>query len=94
MKVANTAEATNTACPEGEEDKCTVSYNLEYTPLLFDISPNQVYWDQEIDVLVNPMKAQSAITSEMDPVVFIKLSGTRCDSEGFIDYQTRFAKEF
>jgi len=25
----------------------------------------------------------------MDPVVFIKLSGTRCDSEGFIDYTTR-----
>ena len=30
-----------------------------------------------------------AITSEMDPVVHIKFSGTRCDSEGLIDYETR-----
>jgi len=94
IKVANTAEATNTACDEDKTGPCTVSFNLEYTPLLFDVTPNQVYWDQEIDVLVNPMKAQSAITAEMDPVVFIKLDGTRCDSEGFIDYQTRFSSTF
>ena len=28
----------------------------------------------------------NTITTDMDPVVFIKINGTRCDSEGFIDY--------
>jgi len=31
----------------------------------------------------------STITSDMDPVVHLKINGTRCDSEGFFDYQTR-----
>jgi len=38
--------------------------------------------------MVNPQRANhgGTITADMDPVVFIKMSGTRCDSEGFIDY--------
>ena len=34
---------------------------------------------------------KNTITADMDPVVFIKISGTRCDSEGFIDYETRLS---
>ena len=41
--------------------------------------------------MLNPQAAMNSdvITSEMDPVVHIKFSGTRTDYEGFIDYETR-----
>lgn len=32
---------------------------------------------------------KNTISPDMDPVVHIKINGTRCDSEGFIDYKTR-----
>jgi len=93
VKVANTADATDSACPEGSEMKCTVQFSMRYTPLLVDVSPNQVYFDQQLSVILNPMAAnnKAAITSEMDPVVFIKLDGTRTDPEGLFDYQTRLS---
>lgn len=42
---------------------------------------------------MNPMAAnhKNTITADMDPVVFIKIDGSRCDSEGFIDYNTRLS---
>lgn len=91
VKVANTAEATDSICPKSIESKCEVHYSLRYTPLLHDTVPSQVYWDQEINFVLNAMAAnhKNTITADMDPVVFIKINGTRCDSEGFIDYQTR-----
>jgi len=54
VRVANTVEATESSCPLGSESKCYVHYNLEYTPLVHDVIPNQLYWDQEIDIMVNP----------------------------------------
>ena len=45
VKVSNTAEATDSSCPEDIESKCEVHYNLRYTPLLHDTVPNQIYWD-------------------------------------------------
>ena len=89
--MANTAEATDSSCPEADETKCEVHYSLRYTPLLHDVVPNQVYWDQEINVILNAMRANkdAVISADMDPVVHIKINGTRCDSEGFIDYTTR-----
>ena len=33
----------------------------------------------------------NVISDEYDPVVFIKFSGTRTDSEGLIDYETRLS---
>ena len=91
IKVANTAEATDSSCPTATESKCEVYYNLRDTPLLHDTVPSQVYWDQEINFVLNAMRANkgNSITADMDPVVFIKINGTRCDSEGFIDYTTR-----
>jgi len=40
VKVSNTAEATDSSCPEKWEGKCEVHYNLRYTPMLLDVSPN------------------------------------------------------
>jgi len=96
VKVANTAEATDSSCPEEWEHKCEVYYNLRYTPMLHDVSPSNVYWDQEINFVLNAMLAnnKNTISADMDPVVHIKIDGTRCDSEGFIDYQTRLPEYF
>ena len=93
VSVDNTADATTSICPEGRESRCTVQYSLRYTPLLVDVSPNDVYLDQQLSLLINPQAANSgnAITSDYDPVQFIKMSGTRTDSEGYIDYQTRLS---
>jgi len=44
--VDNTADATTSACDEDWEGKCLVQYSLRYTPLLHDISPSNVYFDQ------------------------------------------------
>jgi hypothetical protein len=65
-----------------------VHYNLRYTPWLYDIVPNQVYFDQDINVVMNPQAANhhKTISADMDPVVFIKINGTRCDAEGYYDY--------
>ena len=91
VKVANTAEATDSSCHNDIASKCEVHYSLRYTPVLLDTVPNQVYFDQEINFVLNAMRAnhKSVISADMDPVVFIKIDGTRCDSEGLIDYETR-----
>ena len=93
IHVDNTADATTSSCNEDWESKCEVRYSLRYTPLLFDITPSNVYFDQEISILVNPMMAnnKNTISSEYDPVVHIKFDGTRTDSEGLIDYETRLS---
>jgi len=88
VKVANTADATVSSCPSNIGSKCEVAYSLRDTPLLHDTVPSQVYFDQEINFVINAGRAnhKDTITADMDPVVFIKINGTRCDSEGFIDY--------
>ena len=45
IKVANTADSTDSSCPDSIESKCEVHYSLRYTPLLHDTVPSQVYWD-------------------------------------------------
>lgn len=93
LKISNQAEATNSACPEDVEHLCHVRYSMRYTPHLHDVSPSNVYLDQQLSILLNPMAANenTCITDDMDPVVFIKFDGTRCDSEGLIDYETRLS---
>ena len=94
VKVANTAEATDSSCHNDIASKCEVHYSLRYTPVLLDTVPNQVYFDQDINFVLNAMRAnhKSVISADMDPVVFIKIDGTRCDSEGLIDYETRLGE--
>ena len=61
---------------------------MRYTPWIYDVVPNQVFWDQDINIIANPQLAnhKNAITADMDPVVHIKINGTRCDAEGYYDY--------
>ena len=44
--VDNTVEATTVACAEGHENDCLIKYSLRYTPLLYDVSPSNVFLDQ------------------------------------------------
>lgn len=70
-----------------------MKYSMRYTPLLHDISPSNVYHDQQLTILINPQAAndEDTIPSTYDPVVHIKLGGTRTDSEGLIDFETRLS---
>lgn len=55
LKTSNQAEATNSACPDEWKGKCYVNYSLRYTPLLHDVTPSNVFWDQKISLLINAM---------------------------------------
>ena len=94
LSVDNTADATTAACSDANAYRCLIKYSLRYTPLLHDVTPSQVYLDQQINFLINPQAANDnkVITDDYDPVQFIKLSGTRTDSEGLIDYEVRLAQ--
>ena len=54
LSVDNTADATTSGCPEDWEHKCVVGYSMRYTPLLHDISPSNVYLDQQLSLYINP----------------------------------------
>jgi len=53
--------------------------------------PNQVYFGQQIDIMVNPWRANegNVISADMDPVVHFKLDGVRLDQEGYFDNTNR-----
>lgn len=84
LKVQNDADSTVIECLEGSENLCKVQYRLRYTPSLFDVSPSNVYLDQTLNFRLNPMAANYdwVMKGDAEPVDFIKLSGTRTDSEG------------
>jgi len=91
VKVANTAEATDSVCPKDIEKKCEVHYSWRYTPLLHDTVPSQVFWQQQVSFVMNAMGANQgkSLSAANDPVDFIKINGTRCDQEGWFDYTRR-----
>ena len=93
LAVENAADDSIVECVEGSEHKCKVQYRFRYTPLLFDISPSDVYHDQQLSLRINPLGAnyESVIRADADPVDFIKFSGTRTDSEGLFDNETRLS---
>ena len=53
LKIQNTADSTIVEC--SNPSLCRVNYRLRYTPLLQDVVPSNVFWDQQITLLVNPM---------------------------------------
>ena len=93
MHVYNEADKTTISCPESNEAKCRIQYRFRYTPLLHDVSPSNVYLDQQLSLRINPMASHysTVIKSDADPVDFIKFSGTRCDSEDLFDNSWRMS---
>ena len=93
LKIQNDADDSVIECVEGQEAKCKVQYRFRYTPLLFDISPSNVYHDQQLSLRINPLGSNydSVMKDDADPVDFIKFSGTRTDSEGLFDNEKRLA---
>ena len=61
--------------------------------MLHDISPSNVYLDQNLDFLMNPQAAQYShvIKDDADPVDWIKFNGTRNNFEGLFDSEWRMS---
>ena len=57
VKVQNNAENSFMPCESGQEGNCQVRYRKKYTPMLQDISPSNVYLDQDITLYINAMAA-------------------------------------
>ena len=89
--VRNKPDEALIPCSESHPSKCRINFSKAYTPMLHDISPNEVYAEQELTFTINAMGANNpeAITADADPVDFIKFSGTRNDFEELFDSSKR-----
>ena len=87
------ADGAIVSCDEKALTPCTMNYSMRYTPLLHDVSPSNVYFEQLVSFILNPQATNdnNVIGADYDPVVFIKLSGTRADAEGYYDSSVRLA---
>ncbi len=87
VKVQNDADNTLVPCRTGQTDKCKINYSKRYTPMLQDISPSNLYFDQEVTLYLNAMATndEAVIKAGADPVDFIKFDKTRTDFEGLFD---------
>lgn len=57
VKVQNNAENSFMPCEDGATANCRVRYRKKYTPMLQDISPSDVYLDQDLTFYINAMAA-------------------------------------
>lgn len=89
LKIHNNADASTVEC--ASSNKCRAQYRLRYTPILYDVSPSNVYYGQQLSFYLNPHSANYdfVLRDDADPVDFIKLGGTRCDQEGIFDNEKR-----
>ena len=68
---------------------CDLRYHLLYTPTLYDIIPSNVYNEQRVDFMLNPMATRWSINDDMEPLQEIRVGKTLVDWEGLIDSSTR-----
>ena len=68
-----------------------VLYKRHKTPMLHDIVPNQVYYGQEIQWMINPMGAlhSTSVESDLEPVEELRIGDATTDWEGYIDSGSR-----
>ena len=61
--------------------------------MLHDISPSNVFLDQNLDFYMNPQAANydRVMRSDADPVDWIKFDGTRNNFEGLFDSDWRMS---
>jgi len=48
------ADGAIVSCDEKALTPCTMSYSMRYTPLLHDVSPSNVYFEQLVSFILNP----------------------------------------
>ena len=57
LKVQNNAENAFMPCDSSWSSRCRIRYNKKYTPMLHDVSPSNVYLDQDLTFYINAMAA-------------------------------------
>lgn len=71
-----------------------VVYKRHKTPMLHDIIPNQVFYGQEIQWMINPLGALhgQTVENDLEPVEELRIGDATTDWEGFIDSGSRIAQ--
>jgi len=74
--------------------KCTVKYQRQYTPVLFDLAPPVVYFDSETTLIVDP-KATPSLIEDLQPdakhFINAKIGGALMDFESTITHETSYS---
>jgi len=81
-------EADGAVIPCTNGNACDLRYYFTYTPTLYDTIPSQVYQDQRVSFMLNPMETKYALNDDMEPVQSIRIGGANVDWEGIIDAST------
>lgn len=68
LKVMNMRSGEHLAC--ATLDHCRVHFDTNYTPILYDVVPSQVYFDQVASFVLNPLYAEAdlVLRPDMPPV--------------------------
>ena len=67
----------------------SITFQRNYTPLIQDVVPNQVYYGMPVDFMVNQMGCNDEVPDDQDPMKYIKIDETILNWEGIIDSETR-----
>ena len=73
--------------------KCRITYNRDYTPTIFKISPRVTYFGSLTSVWFNPMNTMTLIKDLEDdelPFINAKIGGNQIDFENRVDADTEF----
>ena len=76
------------------ESKCKITYQRDYTPTIFFISPRVTYYESKTEVWFNPMNTMTLI-KDLDgdelPFINAKIGGNQIDFEYSVDSETTFS---
>lgn len=78
----------------GSDSKCELKYKRDYTPILHDVVPNQVYEGMRVDWWFDIMDVHDdAITpDDFFPMQELSIDRFNTHWEGMVDHQTRLSK--
>jgi hypothetical protein len=82
LKVHNDGDSFYTEC--STYNNCMFTYNRDYTALLLDVTPSNVYKDQLIQFHMNGKSVSGATPSDEWPMREIRLGSTLVDWEDLI----------
>jgi len=71
------------------EKNCFLHYDRNYTPLLLDTTPSNVYYGQMVQYNVNVKQAHATMERNKVPITAIKIGKTNLDYESTITGTTR-----
>jgi len=75
-------------CPDGS-NRCTITYQKQYTPLIYYIQPPVVYKGAYAEIHFTPRNTMNLINDLLDderPFINAKIAGANMEFEGFVSY--------